>query len=108
MSKNIKQQTPLEDHTKVETPITVENKTSKKGSTNRIVLFSNENYMIMFIGIAVILIGFLLMIGGKSTDPNVFDKNEIYSFRRITLAPIVVILGLVIEVYAIMKKTVKA
>ncbi len=58
----------------------------------------------MGIGIAIILIGFLLMAGGKSTDPNVFSENEVYSFQRITLAPILIITGLMVEVYAIMKK----
>lgn len=58
----------------------------------------------MGIGIAIILIGFLLMAGGKSTDPNVFSENEVYSFQRITLAPILIITGLIVEVYAIMKK----
>lgn len=58
----------------------------------------------MAIGIAIILIGFLLMAGGKSTDPNVFAENEVYSFQRITLAPILIITGLMVEVYAIMKK----
>ncbi|MBL0105542.1 MAG: DUF3098 domain-containing protein [Bacteroidetes bacterium] len=57
----------------------------------------------MFVGIAVITIGFLLMIGGGSPDPKVFDES-IFSTQRITVAPVLVILGLVIEVYAIMKK----
>jgi len=65
-------------------------------------LFSKRNYQIMFVGMAVIIIGFLLMVGGASDDPNVFDPNEVYSFRRITLAPIVVILGFAIEIVAIM------
>lgn len=64
-------------------------------------LFEKKNYLIMIIGIAVILIGFALMIGGGSDDPNVFNE-EIYNFRRIRLAPTVVLLGLAIEIYAIM------
>jgi hypothetical protein len=67
-------------------------------------IFTKENYMWMAIGAAVIILGFLLMIGGKSADPNVFNKDEVYSFRRITLAPILIIAGLVMEIYAIMKK----
>lgn len=67
-------------------------------------LFGRDNYIIMLIGLAVIILGFVLMSGGKSADPNVFREDEIYSFRRITLAPFLVILGLVIEGYAIMKK----
>jgi hypothetical protein len=58
----------------------------------------------MLIGGLVMLAGFLLMIGGKSADPNVFNKDEVYSFRRITLAPLLIIGGLIIEIYAIMKK----
>ena len=68
------------------------------------VLFTKDNYKWMLIGLIVIAIGMLLMVGGKSPDPNVFNADEIYGFRRITLAPILVVLGLVIEVYAIMKK----
>lgn len=64
-------------------------------------LFGKENYMLMALGAVFILLGFLLMIGGSSDDPNVFNAEEIYSFRRITLAPIVVYLGLVTEVFAI-------
>ena len=64
-------------------------------------LFDKKNYMIMILGAAVILIGFALMIGGGSDDPEVFNE-EIYSFRRIRLAPSIVLFGLAIEVYAIM------
>lgn len=63
-----------------------------------------ENYKLLAIGFAIIVIGFLLMIGGKSDDPNVFS-DEIFSFRRITLAPIVVLAGFIFEIWAIMKKT---
>lgn len=67
-------------------------------------IFTKENYKWMMIGAAAIIVGLLLMIGGKSSDPNVFNKEEVYSFRRITLAPILIIAGLIIEIYAIMKK----
>ncbi len=66
--------------------------------------FGKENYTIMLIGIAVIIIGFVCMSGGPSKDPSVFDP-DIFSFRRITLAPILVILGFVIEIYAVLKKS---
>lgn len=62
-----------------------------------------QNYKLLLIGFAIIVVGFLLMAGGGSKDPNVFS-NEIFSFRRITLAPIVVLFGFVFEIYAIMKK----
>lgn len=67
-------------------------------------LFDKENYMWMLGGLALIFIGFFLMTGGKSANPNEFNYEEIYSFRRITLAPIIVLLGFGIQVYAIMKK----
>jgi len=62
-----------------------------------------ENYILLAIGFAIIILGFLLMIGGRSDDPTVFNE-EIFSFRRITLAPIVVLFGFMFEIYAIMKK----
>jgi hypothetical protein len=68
------------------------------------VLFHKENIVWMVIGAAVIALGLLMMAGGKSTDPNVFAENEVYSFRRITLAPITILAGFVIEIYAIFKK----
>ena len=57
----------------------------------------------MFVGIAIIAVGFLLMSGGGSDDPNVFNE-EIYNFRRIRLAPAFVIIGFAVEVYAILTK----
>jgi hypothetical protein len=62
-----------------------------------------ENYKLLAIGFVIIVIGFLLMIGGKSDSPDKFS-NEIFSFRRITLAPIVVLAGFAFEIWAIMKK----
>lgn len=64
-------------------------------------IFQKKNYMFMFIGLACIALGFILMSGGGSDDPNVFNL-EIYNFRRIRLAPTLVLIGLGIEVYAIM------
>jgi hypothetical protein len=78
-------------------------KTDSKSSDPGFAL-GKENYIYMMIGFVIILIGFLLMIGGKSTDPNVFNEKEIFSFRRITLAPIVVLFGFGFEIWAIMKK----
>jgi membrane-bound ClpP family serine protease len=62
-----------------------------------------ENYILLIIGFAIIILGFILMMGGKSDDPNVFNE-EIFNFRRITLAPIIVLFGFVFEIWAIMKK----
>ncbi len=64
-------------------------------------LFGKKNYLFMFIGLFFIALGFILMAGGGSDDPNVFNK-EIYNFRRIRLAPTLVIIGLGIEIYAIL------
>jgi hypothetical protein len=64
---------------------------------------SKENYKLMAIGFGIIVIGFILMIGGGSDDPNVFNP-EIFSFRRITLAPLLLLFGFIFEIYAIMKK----
>ena len=65
--------------------------------------FGKENYKLLIIGLVVIIVGFLLMIGGGSDDPNVFSE-DIFSFRRMTLAPILILAGYIIEIYAIMKK----
>jgi hypothetical protein len=82
-------------------------KTSIKttGSRNYKPLFGKENYQWMIIGFAAILLGLLLMIGGKSKDPNVFDTSAVYSFRRITLAPILILAGLTLEIVGIFKKS---
>ncbi len=66
-----------------------------------------QNYRLMLIGLAIIVLGFVLMIGGGSDDPDVFDY-AIFSFRRITLAPILVLFGFAFEIYAIMKKPKKS
>jgi len=62
-----------------------------------------ENYKLLAIGLVIIVIGFLLMLGGKSDDPAVFN-DKMFSFRRITLAPIIVLAGFIFEIWAIMKK----
>jgi heme/copper-type cytochrome/quinol oxidase subunit 2 len=67
-------------------------------------LFNKENYMLMIAGLVILALGFFLMAGGKSKDPNVFDPKEVYSTTRITIAPILIILGFLVEVFAIMKK----
>jgi len=65
--------------------------------------FGKQNYKLLLIGLALILVGFLLMIGGGSDDPNEFS-DKIFNFRRLTLAPILVLAGYVVEIFAIMKK----
>ena len=64
-------------------------------------IFGKKNYKFLFIGLAFIVVGFILMSGGGSDDPNVFDES-IYSWRRIRLAPTLVLIGFGIQVYAIL------
>jgi len=59
----------------------------------------------MLIGLAVLALGFFLMAGGKSTDPKVFNDDDVYSTTRITIAPMLIIAGFIIEIFAIMKKS---
>jgi len=67
-------------------------------------LFTKENYLWMGIGIAVIALGMLLMAGGKSINPAEFNQKEVYSTTRITIAPLLIVIGLGIEIVAIFKK----
>ena len=67
-------------------------------------VFNKQNYMWMAIGAVVMIVALLLMSGGKNPDPKVFDYKEVYSTRRITVAPILLMVGLIIEMYAIMRK----
>ncbi|MGK0427468.1 MAG: hypothetical protein ACJAUR_001580 [Ulvibacter sp.] len=73
----------------------------RKESIKSQFVFERKNYKFMLIGIAVIVLGFILMTGGGSEDPNVFNP-EIYSWRRIRLAPALILIGFGIEVYAIL------
>lgn len=67
-------------------------------------LFTKENYIWMIIGALVIALGMVLMSGGKNENPAVFDTNVVYSTTRVTIAPILIVVGLLVEVYAIFKK----
>lgn len=80
-----------------------ESKRKKEAKANEKFIFERENYKFMIIGLAVIALGFILMAGGGSDDPNVFNP-DIFSWRRIRLAPTVVLIGFAIEVYAILLK----
>lgn len=64
-------------------------------------IFGKKNYKFLFIGLAFIAIGFILMAGGGSDDPNVFDES-IFNWRRIRLAPTLVLIGFGIQIYAIL------
>lgn len=77
-------------------------KKSAQSSTNN--LFGRENYVWIIAGLVIIALGLIAMAGGKSNDPNVFNPKEVYSFTRITVAPILILLGLALEVFAIFRK----
>ena len=64
-------------------------------------VFGKKNYKVMFIGLAFIALGFILMSGGGSDDPNVW-RDDVFNFRRIRLAPTLVVIGFAIQVYAIL------
>src|SRR6476661_2814023 len=72
--------------------------------TSRLPLFEKDNYKWMVIGAVVVAIGMFIMAGGKNPDPNQFDTKLVYSTTRITIAPILILAGLVIEIYAIFKR----
>ncbi len=73
-------------------------------STSTSSLFDKQNMWLMLLGVGVIAIGMLLMVGGRSKDPNTFNYDEVYSTLRISVAPVLIIIGLGIEIYAIFKK----
>lgn len=68
-------------------------------------LFAKDNLVWMLIGAVIVALGFILMSGGRSVDPRVFDTKEVYSTTRITIAPILIVAGLIVEIYAIFKKS---
>lgn len=75
----------------------------KEKSNSGPAIFEKANYRWMLIGLGVMALGMLLMAGGKSTNPAIFEADSVYSARRITIAPLLILAGLVIEVYAIFK-----
>jgi len=77
---------------------------AKQQLTNNMA-FTATNYRLMLIGLAITTVGYVLMSGGGNGDPNAFDASAIFSPRRITVAPIVVLIGYLFVVYAILKKT---
>ena len=76
----------------------------KKENSKADFALGKENIKFLIIGALIIIVGFLLMMGGGSNDPNVFNTAEIFSPRRIILAPVVVMFGFAFEIWAIMKK----
>ena len=74
--------------------------TEEKTDNQKVMPFGKMNYIFVLIGIALIAVGFILMIGGGSTDPDVFNK-EMFNTQRLTIAPILVLAGFVVEIVAI-------
>ena len=74
---------------------------SKKPET---MIFGRENFKFMFIGIALIALGLIFMAGGGMPDPEIWDEGIIYSWQRTVLAPFLIIVGLVVEIYATFRK----
>jgi len=75
----------------------------KKDARKPVFAFDKQNYILMIVGFVVVLLGYILMSGGKTDDPAVFS-DAIFNFQRITLAPILIVIGFGIEIYAILKK----
>ena len=88
--------------TKTATPATPPKSTKTPAGMG--VLFEKTNLKWMLIGVVVMALGFILMAGGKSDDPTIFDKSKVYSTTRITIAPIIILAGLVIEIIAIFRQ----
>jgi hypothetical protein len=84
---------------------TVASETTKKAedSSRPVFAFGKENYLIMLAGVALLIIGFILMTGGGSKDPNVFNE-DMFDFRRLTLSPILILVGFGLGIVAIMKR----
>jgi hypothetical protein len=67
--------------------------------------FGKQNYLMIIAGVVLVAIGFLLMTGGGSEDPNVFNEQELFSAQRITMAPALVIAGYIVVIFGIMRKS---
>ena len=67
--------------------------------------FGKQNYQILIAGVVIVAIGYMLMVGGGSDDPNVFNSDEIFSVRRVRVAPVVILAGFVVVLFGIMKKS---
>ncbi len=67
--------------------------------------FGRENYRILIIGVLIVVVGYLLMIGGGAENPDDFNADEIFSTRRITIAPITILAGFIVVLFGIMKKS---
>ena len=108
---NKQQQKPAQPSQRPETTTTATRpaparttRTSLIGSQNDALVFGRENFKWMLIGIAIMAVGFILMLGGEMPSPDVWDESLIYSPTRIIVAPFLILVGLCVEIYAIFKK----
>ena len=85
-------------------PTLSKSRASSKKVSDEPLLFGKQNYILMLAGVLVMMLGFLLMLGGEMPDPNTWDEDLIYGFRRTVLAPFMILAGLVTLVFAIFKK----
>ncbi len=74
-----------------------------KKETGKTFVFNRENYILLLSGLVLIAIGMIMLVGGGSDDPDVFSY-ELFSFTRMTIAPLLILAGLVVEIFAIMKR----
>ena len=88
---------------KITKPLAQEATKKVEDNSRPVFAFGKENYILILIGVGLVILGFILMTGGGSKDPNVFNM-EMYSFRRMTLAPILILIGFGVEIVAIMKR----
>ena len=84
-------------------PTSTRGRVSQKSGKAQSLIFGWENYKFMLIGVGLITLGMVLMLGGDSPNPDVWDESVIYSWRRITLAPLLILSGLIVEIYAIFR-----
>lgn len=97
----IKPTPPEVPSTRQPAPKRVADSGPKVREVHQALLFTKMNYIQLGVGIGLIALGFILMSGGRMADPNTWDESQIYSFRRITLAPMVVLIGIGVVVYSI-------
>lgn len=90
--------------TTIKTPATPAKAAAPKPVIKAGQLFDKENFTWMLIGVGILILGFVLLAGGGSDDPNVFNASEVYSARRITVAPIIILIGIAVEIYAIFRQ----
>jgi hypothetical protein len=106
MSKNKQQQqSPKAPLKPTESKVKVEQVSSRVSDQSNTLVFGRRNYQFILIGFGVMILGYLLMMGGSMPSPDVWDEGLIYSFRRTVLAPFTILAGIGILVYAIFTKS---